>query len=305
MHELRPLHKTVTMDDLEDLDTVKADPLYDALDDADIGPQKRDEVINRLLNAKAEAAGITHAAKVLARSNSYLKGSSITFRHHRDGAINGVLGQAYESGAGDVAIEINGEFRVVAGNILVKVFPKKKGPELLCGSLVGTHLAYGQLICDQPLRHSTAHQQSKLPEQCEKTRSGIRCAYNKGHNNPLGHNFSKHLNKLRGQHPLEEWTSYQAEFLWMNRDRFLGREIQLYSLTDEAPRGTVTDIWHITTAVGTRIFLVFDGKIHSVPITSKVEVAPLKSAQCSTIWSGDGDPSQCTLNAGHIGSHQH
>jgi len=126
MQELRPLNAIVGMAELEDLDTVKADPLFDAMIDADIDPNKRSEVINRLLNAKIEAAGIVHPAKVLARSNSYLKGSSITFRHHRDGALNGILGQAYESDCGDVALEINGEFRVVAGNVPVKVFPKKQ-----------------------------------------------------------------------------------------------------------------------------------------------------------------------------------
>lgn len=292
------------MDELELLDTVKADPLYDAMYDAGVPLKARTEVINRLLNDKAKAAGITHAAKVLARSNTYLKGHSITFRSERDQVVNGILGKAYEADNGDVAIELNGEFKIVAGNVPVKVFPKKEEVRT-CGVLVGTHLAYGQLICDQPLRHSTAHQQSKLPEQCEKTRAGIRCAYNKGHQNALGHNFSKHLNKLRGQHPLESWSSFQAESIWMNRDAFIGRKVRLPEIGADAPEGELTDVWHITTAIGVRVFLVFDGKIHSVPISAMIKVSPPKPTQCSTIWSGDGDPSQCTLTAGHIGSHQH
>jgi hypothetical protein len=273
-----------------------------------IKPQQRDELFNRLINAKAEETAVEMDATTLAR-NPEPKGSRIVFRHGGNGDIHGCLGQVYESTNGDVVIEINGEFRVLAGDATVKIWPAA-GVETQevdeCSQFVGNHMAYGPLYCDQPKGHGSAHEQSVLPEQCDKARNGIRCAFNKGHDGMTtgGHNFSKQLNKLRGQYPVSEWTEYQAEFMWMNRDMFLGRKVRLPEIgAAAADEGEVTDIWHITTPIETRVFLVFNGRIHSVPKHSKVKVAPKKAPRCTIMWTGDGNTSQCKLDAYHSGSH--
>lgn len=278
----RPLDADTTMDVLEELGTVKADPLWDAMVDAKILPRQRDEVINRLLNHKHEDSALSMQAKTLAR-NPEPAGSMVRVSYS-DKTITGRLGGVLESSNGGVAIEIDGRLVITAGNTTVYVWPREepKVNTFVCGEVIGDHLAYGRLVCDLPKGHSSAHEQKEKLPQCTKTRDGIQCAYNEGHvgNPATGHNFSKQFNALRGQRTLPRksnptWTEYQAEFLWMNRDWVTdGRQIEFQDGFVQV-HGKVTDAWLVSTGDTTpeKIFLVVDGKIHPMARSFKVRVS--------------------------------
>lgn len=308
----RNLRGLVTFGDLEDLEPIDPFVLNETMMQiVGMAEHHRQEIFNRLINFQVAESAIDMQAKTLAR-NPEPKGSMISFRHHRDGDLSGHLGQIHESSNGDVAIEIDGEFRVMAGNTSVKVWRReeksKEEVSSVCGHLIGDHMAYGRLICDQPRLHTSAHEQSNLPEQCTKTRDGIQCAYNEGHSghDKNGHNFSKKLSALRGQKK-DSWTKYQAEFLWIRKDRYIGRTIVLPQIGAEVPiRGELTDVWNVRGANGLdRIFMVIGGKVHAVPKDAEIKVVPQSAQKCPGNWTHAWDPRgghfSCEKIAGHVG----
>lgn len=238
-----------------------------------ISTNQRLEIFNRMLNIVSENEAVEMYASTLAR-NPEPAGSYIQFEHHRDGLVQGRLGNVMASAKGDVAIEVDGELKVVSENRAVKVWPLQEQPakSQVCGERIGYHLAYGLLVCDLAQNHTSAHEQENLPARCEKTRNGRRCTKNA--QNSHVHDFSKAIAKLRDhkQPPSAEltldWTEYQAEFFWLNRDWMTdGREVQFQD-GFVGVVGKLTDAW----SVDGRIYLVIDGKINSVLPNLKVKV---------------------------------
>lgn len=295
------------MDDLEALDTVKADGLADALYDAGITPRLSDNVLNRLINAKASESSTTMQAKTLAR-HPEAEGSHVSFRAATGHIVQGKLGAVMEAANGQVAIEMDGDIRLVFGNVAVEVWPV--GGEswvdnvAKCGRLVGHHMAYGQMTCDQPTGHTSAHVQSHLPPQCPKTRDGIQCSRNFDHKKAgEGHWYSKTANDLRKPvgPTITNYMEYSAEHLYINRERYIGRTVLLSNIGDTVVSGEVTDLWYVKNSASPypNVVFVIDGKIHALPAPLMVKVAKPARTQCEERWPGDGDAVQCTKHKGH------
>lgn len=90
------------------------------------------------------------------------------------------------------------------------------------------------------------------------------------------------LNKLIELKMEAEAIRYQAEYLWMNKDAFIGRTIWLPQIRDEEqPVGVLSDIWRVVGANRIeRVFLVLNGKIHAVPNKTMVRVGGPEVEQC-------------------------